>query len=210
MRSIAGFATFLEEEVKDGLTDEGRLYVERIRAAGDRAQQLITDLLKLARVGRTDRERAPMDAGAVIDALREDLSASLQQKNGEIRVLGPLPTVVANAVQLREVFVNLIGNGLKFNRSEHPLVTVRATEEAGQAHFVVEDNGIGIDPEYHGKVFQVFSRLHTQEEYEGSGAGLSICKKIVEQYGGRIWLESQLGRGSRFHFTIPMGTGGSA
>jgi light-regulated signal transduction histidine kinase (bacteriophytochrome) len=114
-----------------------------------------------------------------------------------------MPTVRANETQLLQLFQNLVGNALKFRSAAPPVVTVEAEEETGHWRFRVADNGIGMDMKYAGeKIFQVFQRLHSREEYEGTGIGLAICKKIVERHGGTIWAESQPGEGSVFYFTL--------
>ncbi len=116
----------------------------------------------------------------------------------------PLPEVMADSTQLAQVFQNLIINGIKFHGEEAPKIHISAEKKANEWVFSVKDNGIGIDPQYSEKIFEVFKRLHNKEEYPGTGIGLAICKKIVERHGGHIWVESELGKGSTFYFTLPI------
>jgi chemotaxis family two-component system sensor kinase Cph1 len=125
------------------------------------------------------------------------------RSSGGVLKHGPLPMVRANATELAQLFQNLIGNALKFRGDEPAHVHVEASRQAGEWLFRVRDNGIGIDPQYHERIFVVFQRLHSQREYPGTGIGLAICKKIVERHGGCIWVESELGKGATFWFTLP-------
>jgi light-regulated signal transduction histidine kinase (bacteriophytochrome) len=119
---------------------------------------------------------------------------------------GNLPEVIADSTQLAQVFQNLITNGIKFHGEEAPRIHISAEKKASEWVFSVQDNGIGIDPQYSERIFEVFKRLHNMEEYPGTGIGLAVCKKIVERHGCRIWVESELGKGSTFYFTLPIST----
>ncbi len=116
----------------------------------------------------------------------------------------PLPEVMADSTQLTQVFQNLVVNGIKFHGEETPKIHISAEKKAREWIFSVQDNGIGIDPQYSEKIFEVFKRLHKKEEYPGTGIGLAVCKKIIERHGGRIWVKSELGKGATFYFTLPM------
>jgi chemotaxis family two-component system sensor kinase Cph1 len=133
-----------------------------------------------------------------------NLQLAVEESNASV-THGPLPTVLADASQLTQLFQNLVGNAIKF-RSEHPPEAhVQAEQREGEWLFSVRDNGIGIEQQYAERIFLIFQRLHTRDEYPGTGIGLAICQRIVERHGGRIWVESQLGSGATFHFTIPDG-----
>ena len=145
----------------------------------------------------------PVDLEAALDDTLKDLEIRIEDCGATV-THDPLPTVRADPVQMRQLLLNLIGNGMKFQSPERkPAVRVSATREGGEWRFGVRDNGIGIDAQYFKNLFQIFKRLHSSDEYPGTGIGLAVCKKIVERHGGRIWIESVLGQGSTFLFTLP-------
>ena len=166
-------------------------------------QRLIEDLLQLSRIETKARPLVPTDAGEVVaDALRL-METSIREAGATVTV-GDLPTVMADAAQLAQVFTNLVGNALKYRRQDVPPEVRISAERAGRFwRFAVEDNGIGIEAEYFDRIFEMFQRLHTHDEYEGTGIGLAVVKKIVERHGGRIRVESTPGEGSTFFFTLP-------
>jgi light-regulated signal transduction histidine kinase (bacteriophytochrome) len=188
----------------DRLNEEGQEYVRFLVDASRRMRSLIHDVLSFSRAGEVTGELAEIDMNEVLATVRADLSERIRATGAEVSVEGPLPAVWGDRIRLGQLFTNLLTNGLKYNRSEHPCVVVRARcDDPSWAVFSVADNGIGIAPEFHAKVFQFFRRLHTREEYEGTGAGLAICEKIVRAHGGTIRLESALGQGSTFLLTLP-------
>jgi light-regulated signal transduction histidine kinase (bacteriophytochrome) len=136
----------------------------------------------------------------------DDLQAAISETDAVV-THDPLPIVPADASQLRQLFQNLVGNAIKFRGEQPPRVHICARTEDGCAQFAVRDNGIGIEPEYAERIFVIFQRLHNRRTYPGTGVGLAICKKIVERHGGRIWVESQIGRGTTVHFRLPAGGG---
>ena len=202
LRTIQAFTHLLLKGYSEDLDEEGRDYLNRVGNASRRMQELVDDLLVLSRVGRKYTEETLVDLNKLMDEIRLDLEAALKEKEAEI-LCDNLPTIKAQKVWIHQLFTNLIDNGIKFNDSTSPRVWVAYEERWGDYVFSVKDNGIGISEKDMAKVFDVFQRLHTQEEYPGTGAGLAICRKIVESYGGRIWVESQLGSGSIFYFTYP-------
>jgi PAS domain S-box-containing protein len=201
LRSITSFSAFLLEDYEDKLDETGKDYLKRMNAASSRMDGLINDLLILSRVGRLYTETEPVDLYELLDTIKTDFKIQLGERGGEILV-GEMPTVETQRVWMAQLFTNLIGNGLKFNESSAPRVEVACEERQGEFIFSVSDNGIGIESKHQEQIFKLFKRLHTTDEYPGTGAGLAICKKIVNSFGGDIWVESQLGKGSTFYFTF--------
>jgi light-regulated signal transduction histidine kinase (bacteriophytochrome) len=165
-------------------------------------QTLINDLLAYSRVSSQGGAFAAADCNHILRMVLENLHVMIQTHHADVTV-DPLPVVLGDATQLGQVFQNLIVNAIKFHGDHPPRIQVYASEGSDEWTFSVRDNGIGIAPEYFDRIFVIFQRLHTIEEYGGTGIGLAICKKIVERHGGRIWVESKVGEGSTFRFTIP-------
>jgi PAS domain S-box-containing protein len=203
LRGIEAFAGFLLEDYGDRLDDQGKRYLNFLKQSAVRMKDLIHDLLTLASLSRKEPVPEPVDLGRAVAQAERDLAFAIQSRQAEIRYPESLPTAVGEVTQVRELLKNLISNAIKFNTSQKPIVTISSVEEDGLIRIAVADNGIGIDPRYRERIFELFERLHPQEEFEGTGAGLAICKKIVEACGGRIWVESESGKGSTFYFTLP-------
>ncbi|MFZ5863832.1 MAG: sensor histidine kinase [Nitrospirota bacterium] len=204
LRGIEAFAGFLLEDYGDRLDEQGKKYLGFLRQSAVRMKDLIHDLLTLTMLSRKTPTPHAVDLNRVVGQVERDLAYAIRSTNAQIRVKGPLPTVSGEAPRLGEVFKNLVSNAIKFNVSGRPVVAISARDdEDGFVRLAVADNGIGIDPRYHDRIFELFERLHPQEEFEGTGAGLAICKKIVETSGGRLWVESAPGAGSTFFFTLP-------
>lgn len=202
LRTVAGFCELLERRYGDRLDETGREFIAFAVDGARRMQSLVRDLLDLSRVATRGRPFEPVDCRALVERVAADLQGALADTGGEIRI-GPLPTVRADGSQLAQLFANLVGNALKYRGERPPRVRVWA-ERRGEGHlFHVEDNGIGIPPEFHEQVFEAFRRLHTRDEYPGNGIGLAICRKIVARHGGWIRVRSQPGEGSDFHFWMP-------
>jgi len=203
LRGIDAFSTFLAEDYADKLDEQGRKYIGVLRDSATRMNALIEDLLQLTRIGRTRQTYAPVSVQSLLEDIRQDLAFALEEKKVDLRIQSHLPTITCQPAHLKQVFENLISNAIKFNDKPRPVVEIACHEDHSLYTFSVRDNGIGIDERYHEKIFQIFQRLGRREDYEGTGAGLTICKKIVEARGGKIWLESKVGQGSTFLFTIP-------
>ncbi len=203
LRTIISFSQLLERRCGGRLGQDADEYIAFIVEGGMRMQSLIRDLLTFSRIETLAGEPVPVDAGrAVMDAL-VTFNGQLQEIGGTVTV-GALSTVLADPRQLEQVFANLIGNAIKYRRPEVPLaVAISAKCVDGMVEFSVADNGIGIDPQYFDRIFEMFRRLHTHDQYEGTGIGLAVVKRIVERYGGSIQVESVPGEGSTFAFTLP-------
>ncbi|MEN6343129.1 MAG: MEDS domain-containing protein [Methanospirillum sp.] len=202
LRSIVSFSQLLERRYKGKLDPDADEYIRFIVDGGTRMQHLILDLLQVSRVETQAKPLAPTDAGEVVADAMRSLDAPLRESEATVEV-GDLPTVMADAAQLEQVFVNLIGNAIKYRRPEvAPSIRISARPAGGMWEFAVADNGIGIGAEYFDRIFQMFQRLHTHDEYEGTGIGLAVVKKIVERHDGTVRVESTPGEGSTFFFTL--------
>ncbi|HMR65489.1 MAG TPA: PAS domain S-box protein [Anaerolineae bacterium] len=202
LRAVAGMVQLLSQRYKGQLDDRADEYITHAVEASGRMQNLINDLLDYSRVDRFGRPFEPTAVEKSLQTVLANLQMAIQDSQAQISH-DSLPTVMADPSQLGRVLQNLIGNALKFRGEAAPHIHVGATKEAQAWRFSVSDNGIGIEPQYFERIFLVFQRLHTRREYPGTGIGLSLCKKIIERHGGRIWVESQPGQGATFYFTIP-------
>ena len=168
-----------------------------------RMQSFIADLLTYSRVGNQTKEMHAMDVGVVLEATLAVLRLAIRESSATV-THDKLPTIQGDETQIGQLFQNLIGNALEYEHGDAPEVHVGCRQDGGQWLFSVRDNGIGFDPQFAQKIFLIFQRLHTKEKYSGTGVGLALCKKIVERHGGKIWVESDVGKGSKFFFTIPI------
>ena len=204
LRAIEAFSAFLAEDYSDKLDEEGRRYISVVRENAVRMRDLIEDLLRLSRMGRVQHERTTVSAGALVEDVCRDLAFALEEKNVDLRVQPGLPAISCDEVHMKQVFKNLISNAIKFNDKPQPVVEVTCRDDNGAYTFSIRDNGIGIDQQYHDKIFKIFQRLNRREDYKDTGVGLTICKKVVEAHGGTIWVEgSRPGEGTTFSFAIP-------
>jgi two-component system, chemotaxis family, sensor kinase Cph1 len=202
LRMVSSYLSLLERRYKGKLDSDADEFIHFAVDGAKRMQQLIKDLLTYSRVGTRGKPFVPTDGYQSLAAALDNLQIAIQEQ-GAIITHDPLPTVKADGSQLTQLFQNLIGNAIKFHGAEKPQIHISAEEKDGEWEFAVKDNGIGIAPENFERIFVIFQRLHTREEYPGTGIGLSVCKRIVERHGGRIWLESEAGKGTTFHFTLP-------
>jgi PAS domain S-box-containing protein len=201
LRMVASYTELLRERYQGKLDDKADKYIGYAVDGAQRMQRLLNDLLEYSRVGTGANALQPTDAEAVLTSVLRGLQKAVES-NQAIIVREKLPVVQADEVQLGQVFQNLIGNGLKFRGERAPRIRVSAEIIEKMVQFAVTDNGIGMEKESSGRIFQMFQRLHPREEYEGSGIGLAIAKKIVERHGGKIWFDSVPGQGTTFYFTI--------
>lgn len=201
LTTISMYAELLDRQ--PGANAPGsRTLIDGIRGATGQARTLIHDLLDYSRAGRGELSVEALDAGPVVEQALQALAGAIESSGAQLRV-GSLPTVLADRSNLCRVFQNLIANAVKFTRGEHPEVSIEAQPDGMSWRFDVRDNGIGMDPERAGCIFEPFRRLHGEEDYPGTGIGLAVCARIVEQHGGRIWVSSTPGEGSVFSFTMP-------
>jgi len=201
LRMVSSYTQLLAERYQDKLDDKANLFIHYAVDGAVRMQQLINDLLAFSRIGTKGKPLEPTDSHVVLGQTINNLKMNIEETKAII-TNDQLPEVKADASQLVQLFQNLIGNAIKFRGEANPHIHIAAQDEGEEWLFSVRDNGIGIDPQFSDKVFVIFQRLHTKEEYPGSGIGLAICKKIVERHGGRIWFESERGKGATFYFTI--------
>lgn len=205
LRTVEAFSQFVLEDYGDRLDDEGRDYLQKLSNAAAHMKRLIEDLLALSRIGRRTDIANAVDVRLIVAQILEGFGATISEKKATVDVATDLPLVNGDAPRVEQIFGNLIANALKFSASEAPRITVGVrTVGDGTRAFYVQDNGIGIDPVYHERIFGIFQRLHRREEYEGTGAGLAIVKRAVEALDGRIWVESALGSGTTFLFVLPL------
>jgi two-component system, chemotaxis family, sensor kinase Cph1 len=206
LRMVASYTQLLERRYKDKLDESANEFIHFAVDGAMRMQQFINDLLQYSRVGTRGKRFELVEVSEAVSRALDNLKLAVEEKSAQV-VVDPLPAVVADGSQLTQLFQNLIGNGIKFSAGVAPRVHVSATRNGKDWIFSVADNGIGIDRQFFERIFVIFQRLHTRDEYVGTGIGLAICKKIVERHGGRIWVESEPGQGATFHFTIPAGRG---
>jgi PAS domain S-box-containing protein len=210
LRSLRSFTEILVGDYASKFDEDGRLYGERILAATSRMDALIRDLLEFARLSHTALPLAAVDLNEQVEGWRQHFDHELKSRDAQLVVAEPLPIVTGNRVLLDQVFINLIANALKFTRHEtSPSVEIFAEAADGHATVHVRDNGIGIAPEHRERIFGLFQRLHTAQEYPGTGVGLAIVRKALERLGGSVNVDSVVGKGSTFHVRLPLATGQS-
>ncbi len=201
LRTIQAFTQFLLEDYQEKLDEQGVKFLESLHRSSVRMKNLIDDLLKLSRIGTKREPLEPVNVKEVLEEVQDDLGATLQDV--ELVVPGELPTIAANRTRTAELFANLLSNAVKYNDKPHKRVEVGCEEKPREFVFWVRDNGMGIEERYREKIFELFERLGPVDDPESTGAGLAICKRIVEEWGGRIWVESTPGEGSTFYFSVP-------
>ncbi len=202
LRAVGGFVKLLAKRYKGRLDSDADEFIGFAVEGIKRMQLMIKDLLEYSQVGTKGKEFEPADLSLIIGQAVSNLKAAIEESGASI-TYDALPMLNADAPQLVRLFQNLIGNAIKFRGEEPPSVHVSAERKGDEWIFFVRDNGIGIDPSQTEKIFAIFRRLHTREEYPGTGIGLAMCKKIIERHGGKIWVESEPGKGSTFIFTMP-------
>lgn len=207
IRVISNYAQMLSKTFSGQLGERGDQFIHHIVNNVARMYDLINDLLGYSRLGAEVARREPVDLNDILCTVREVLGASLEETGGMLTA-SPLPTIAGDRTHLIQLFQNLVGNAIKYRSKQPPRIEVTTRTENGELIYDVRDNGIGIgiESEYFDKIFVLFQRLHGKGEYSGTGIGLAVCKKIVEQHGGRIWVNSDVGVGTTFSFTLPGGS----
>jgi light-regulated signal transduction histidine kinase (bacteriophytochrome) len=203
LRKVTSFCQLLQRRYGGRLDERADQYIDFAVDGAKRMQVLINDLLAFSRVGRSDTETRPVDWDAALAAATATLASQIKQAKATIEA-EPLPAVRGQLPLMTAVFQNLIGNALKFKGEQPPRIEVTAIRDGEFWSFSVTDNGIGIEPEYADRVFLIFQRLHDRAAYPGTGIGLAMCRKIIEYFGGQIWLDTAYPGGARFCFTLPV------
>lgn len=202
LRTITSFVGLLERQLEDVLDADSKEFMAFISDAARRMKTLISDLLEYSRIGRWEVNLAPTDLNALASTIIQVLSVPIEEKGATVFV-EPLPVLTCDAAKVGLLFQNLISNGLKYNKSEAPTVHISAKRKGKMWEFAIQDNGIGIDPKFHDRIFQIFKRLHGRTAYQGTGIGLALCQKVVVGHGGQIWVDSTPRQGATFYFTLP-------
>jgi Amt family ammonium transporter len=203
LRIVGSYAQLFEQRYKAQVDEKGQKWIFYMVDASKRMQRLIEDLLVYSRVGTKGKEPSSVDSRKCVQDALANLRLAIERSGAEV-THDALPHVMADSPQLTQLFQNLVGNALKYRDEERPRVHIGGRRDGTHWHFSVRDNGIGIDPRFHERIFGLFQRLHERGKYEGTGIGLAICKKIVERHGGRIWVDSEQAKGTTFHFTLPL------
>jgi PAS domain S-box-containing protein len=204
LRSVKIFSELLSSRHGTQLDNEALEFLNNVRDGARRMEMLVRDLLAYSQASTSENATAVVDANAAMEAAIANLAGAIAETDAKVD-FDPLPSVRVQSIHLQQVFQNLIGNAIKYRRSGvSPVVHTKVQREGEDWHFSISDNGIGIEPQFQEKIFGLFKRLHTGDEYSGTGIGLALCQRIVERHHGRIWVESELGKGSVFHFTFPV------
>ncbi len=206
IRNVAVYSEIVARRYKNVLDADGQQFLGFLREGGRRLAALIDDLLAYTKAGRAEIQSTRVNASEALQKALADLSEAIRQSGASV-TWGALPEVYMSEAHLQQVFQNLVANGLKYRNDTAPKIHISAEGEGGMWRFAVRDNGIGIDPQFKETIFGVFKRLHRDDKYSGTGIGLAICQRVVERYGGRIWVESEPGSGATFYFTIPQHAG---
>jgi PAS domain S-box-containing protein len=201
LRMVTNFLQLLQKKYDDKLDETAQKYINFAVDGAIRMKTLVMDLLEFSKISIAKLPHKPINLNDVVYQIRQGLKISIDESNATINVQS-LPEVSGNESQLSQLFQNLISNAIKYRGVQQPVINIGYTEKAEELQFYVKDNGIGIDAKFFDKIFIIFQRLHNTTEYSGTGIGLALCKKIVELHGGKIWVESVVGGGSKFYFTI--------
>jgi len=204
LRGVKAFTKLLMEDYSGRLDDEGKKYLKTISDSSTRMGRLIEDLLNLSRIGRIRNIEPGVDFNELLSDVKKNLVYALEEKKVNLTIRPDFPKAACDRIRISEVFSNLVSNAIKYTKKDiSPVIEIGWSDKKDLYEFYVKDNGIGIEKQYYDKIFQIFQRLHAKGEYEGTGAGLTIVKKIVENHGGKVRVESEVDVGSTFYFTLP-------
>ncbi|MDX2249620.1 MAG: ATP-binding protein [Bacteroidia bacterium] len=204
LRMVSNYLQLLKIRLTDRLEEEETQFMNFALEGALRMHNLLEAIYRYSRINASESERTATDCNVIVQGVIQSLKTKIEEKKASLSI-EPLPIVTADPNQIFQVFQNLIGNALKFHGAASPIIHINATEDTGEWIFAIQDNGIGIAPEYFQKIFEMFSRLHTYDTYSGDGIGLSICQQIIERHNGRIWVKSNDSQGATFFFTLPKG-----
>lgn len=203
LRMVASYMQLLEKKYKGKLDEKADQYINFAVDGASRMKALINDLLDFSRLDTKAKPMQLSDFNEILDDVTHNLKVAIKESKTQIEIIGKMPSLIVDSTQIIQLFQNLINNAIKFrNQDITPIIKISAEEQPKQWVFKISDNGIGIEKEYYDRIFIIFQRLNNRVEYPGTGIGLAICKKIVERHGGQIWLESEVGKGSTFFFSI--------
>jgi light-regulated signal transduction histidine kinase (bacteriophytochrome) len=201
---ISSFSELIKEDYYETLSDDGKSYIDIIQDGIDRLNEVVMDLLEYTRTDRTDIKRDTCNFNKVLNNTLISLKNQINNTNAKIIYDDKkLPVIWADCSQLEQLLQNLISNAIKFVKDKSPVIKIDVADNQEEWIFSINDNGIGIKKDYHNKIFNIFQRLHSKEEFPGTGIGLAIVKKVIEKHNGRIWLESTEGKGTTVYFSIP-------
>lgn len=206
LRMVASYTQLLARRYKDKLDDDANEFIGYAVDGATRMQALIIDLLTMSRIGTHGKKIEMCETSVALERALSNLRLAIEE-SGAVVTRDPMPRLEADVSQLTQLFQNLIGNGIKFRGETSPVIHIGAEKKQGEWLFSIRDNGIGISPDFFDRIFIIFQRLHGKHEYPGTGIGLAVCKKIVERHGGKIWIASEVGKGTIFYFTLPMSHG---
>jgi light-regulated signal transduction histidine kinase (bacteriophytochrome) len=203
LRAIEGFSRILLEDYTDKLDEEGKRYLKVLDASSHKMTRLLDDLLQLSRLGRQEMNLAPVDMRELVTSVWDELKSKFPSRQIDLKI-GQLPNVSGDAALLRHVWGNLLSNAIKFTASRTPAkIEISGKEEPDQVVYCIKDNGVGFDMRAAKKLFGVFQRLHTEEEFAGSGTGLAIVQRLVRRHAGEVWVDAKIDEGAAFYFTLP-------
>jgi light-regulated signal transduction histidine kinase (bacteriophytochrome) len=204
LRNIISFSGLLDRKLKENPDKDTKEYLGFIKDYAHHMNNIIHDILDFSKIGKSDKDdTALVNLNEVTNSVLTSLKDKIQERNAFVLIEGVLPTIMADKTHIVQLMQNILENALTYNESEQPEIKIGTqNDENGVPTIYVQDNGIGVDDHYQAKVFEMFTRLHNIEKYPGTGLGLAICKKIVMQYGGRIWLNSTLGKGTTVHLAF--------